>query len=170
LIFPDAITITRNTGELTSRGAELEINALVVKGFEINYNAGYTKATYNALTVSQNSTAVNLQGKRQIFSPDVTSMLALQYNINIGKKKGYEIFIRSEWKYLGRQYFDLANTIKQDPYNLFNARFGVALKNILLTFSGQNLSNKKHIQYGYDFGAVRLGTPLLFGATVRVKR
>ncbi len=60
---------------------------LFEKGFEINYNAGYTKATYTALTVSQNSTTVNLQGKRQTFSPDVTSMLAIQYHIDIGKKK-----------------------------------------------------------------------------------
>lgn len=169
LILPDAVTITKNTGKLTSKGAELEINALPLKGLEINYDFGYTHATYNSLKVSENNSEVNLEGNRQVFTPDITSMLALQYNIEIGKKKNTQLFVRGEWKYLGKQYFDLANSIDQNPYSIFNTRFGVNLKNISIVLWGRNLGNKKYISYAYDFGAVHLGNPKTYGATVSVK-
>ena len=167
LVLPDAVTIIRNTGELSSKGAELEIGALITKGLELNYNLGYTNARYKNLKVSQNSTEVNLEGKRQLFTPDVTSLLALQYNVVIGNN--VNLFVRGESKYLGKQYFDLNNSIAQDPYMLFNTRAGVGVKNVTVSLWGRNLSDKKHIQYGYDFGAVHLGNPRTYGATVNIK-
>ena len=169
LILPDAVTITKNTGELTSKGAELEVNALPVKGLEVDYSFGYTHATYNKLKLSENNSDVDLAGKRQIFTPDVTSMIAAQYNIEIGNKKNTQLFVRGEWKYLGSQYFDLANTIEQNPYSLFNTRFGINLKNLSIIFWGRNLGDKKYILYAYDFGAVHLGDPKTYGVTVSVK-
>lgn len=167
LVLPDAVTIIRNTGELSSKGAELEVSALIVKGLELNYNFGYTNAKYKNLKVAQNSTEVNLEGKRQLFTPDVTSLLALQYNVVIGNN--VNLFVRGESKYLGKQYFDLNNTIAQDGYMLFNTRAGVAVKNVTVSLWGRNLTDKKHIQYGYDFGAVHLGNPRTYGATVNFK-
>lgn len=169
LVLPDAVTITKNTGKLTSKGAELEINALPVKGLDVDYSFGYTHATYNSLKLSENNAEVNLAGKRQIFTPDVTSMLALQYSIEIGKRKNTQLFAGGEWKYLGKQYFDLANTIQQNPYSIFNTRFGVNLKKLSIIFWGRNLADKKYILYAYDFGAVHLGDPKTYGATVAVK-
>ena len=169
LILPDAVTITKNTGKLTSKGAELEINALPLKGLDVDYSFGYTHATYNSLKLSENNAEVNLAGKRQIFTPDVTSMLALQYGFIIGNKKNTQLFVRGEWRYLGKQYFNLANTLDQDPYSILNTRFGVNLKNFSITFWERNLGNKKYISYAYDFGAVHLGNPKTYGATVSVK-
>lgn len=169
LVLPDAVTITKNTGRLTSKGAELEVNALPVKGLEIDYNFGYTHATYSKLKIPGNNAEVDLEGNRQIFTPDVTSMLATQYSIEVGRKKNVQLFVRGEWEYLGKQYFDLANTISQNPYSLLNTRFGVNLKNISISFWGRNLGDKKYILYAYDFGAVHLGNPKTYGATVAVK-
>jgi iron complex outermembrane receptor protein len=70
---------------------------------------------------------------------------------------------------LGQQYFDLANAIKQNPYSLFNARFGVACRHFEMMVWGRNLGNKKYISYAYDFGAVHLGNPFTFGATLTAK-
>jgi len=169
LVLPDAVTITKNTGKLTSKGAELEVNALPVKGLDVDYSFGYTHATYNSLKISENNAEVNLSGKRQIFTPDVTSMLALQYSIEIGKRKNTQLFAGGQWMYLGKQYFDLANTIQQNPYSIFNARFGVNLKKFSIILWGRNLADKKYILYAYDFGAVHLGDPKTYGATVAVK-
>ena len=169
LILPDAVTITKNTGKLTSKGAELEINALPFKGIQVSYNFGYTDAVYNSLNLSQNNTAQNLKGKRQIFTPDVTSMFALQYTISVGQKKNTELFVRGEWKYLGKEYFDLANTIEQKPYSLFNSSVGINCRNWSLSLWGRNLSDKKYILYAYDFGGIHLGEPQLFGATLGIK-
>jgi len=77
LVIPDAITITRNAGKLTSKGIEMELSATPFKGLQAVYNIGYTDAEYKTLKLSQNGSTVDLAGKKQIFTPDVTSMMAL---------------------------------------------------------------------------------------------
>jgi iron complex outermembrane receptor protein len=115
------------------------------------------------LRLAQNGTETDLQGKWQIFTPDITSMLAMQYRYPLGKKQAVSLVFRGEWKYLGRQYFDLANAISQSPYSLFNVRFGAAFRRYELMLWGRNLADKSGISYAYDFGAVHLGAPRTYG-------
>ncbi|MBZ5858787.1 TonB-dependent receptor [Flavihumibacter profundi] len=165
LVLPEAITVTRNTGKLNSMGVELEISARPFKGFEVDYNLGYTNAKYSSLKLSQNGEEVDLDGKKQIFTPDMTSMLALQYSYPVSVKNQVTLVARGEWMYLGQQYFDLANTIRQSPYQVLNARIGVNARAFGLFFWGRNLTGKKYIAYAYDFGAVHLGDPSTVGLT-----
>ncbi|MEP6844358.1 MAG: TonB-dependent receptor [Panacibacter sp.] len=169
LILPDAITITKNTGKLTSKGAELEIATTPVKGLQLDYNFGYTHAKYKSLKVSSNGETVNLNGSKQIFTPDVTSMLAAQYNVLLSQKQQLKIVARAEWFYIGTTYFDLANNIKQSPYQLLNTRVGISSKHADLFFWGRNITDKHYIAYAYDFGAVHLADPRTYGATLMVK-
>lgn len=166
LVLPEAVTITRNTGSLSSRGAELEADALPLKGLELHYSFGYTHARYESLRLAQNGAEADLHGKRQIFTPDITSMLAMQYRYPLGKKQAVSLVFRGEWKYLGQQYFDLANAISQPPYSLFNVRFGAAFRHLELMLWGRNLADKSYISYAYDFGAVHLGAPRTYGLSV----
>jgi len=174
LILPDAITITRNAGTLTSKGIELEAASTLSKEFQADYSFGYTDAKYKKLKLSQNGSSVDLSGKRQIFTPDITSMLALQYTSSwtILKKSlfrrnhvspGLHVVVRGEWMYVGKQYFDLNNTISQNGYSLFNTRIGLSTKGTEVVFWAKNIANKKYIAYAYDFGAVHLGNPGTYG-------
>jgi iron complex outermembrane receptor protein len=167
LILPDAITVTKNTGKLNSNGVELEATTTPLKGLQIQYNFGYTDATYRSLKISQNGNAVDLKGKKQIFTPDVTSLLAAQYVFLVSKKYHMNLIVRGEWDYLGNTYFDLANNIKQSPYSLYNSRVGISTKHVDLFFWAQNIGGKKYIAYAYDFGAVHLGDPETYGVTLR---
>ncbi len=169
LILPDAITVTKNTGKLSSKGAELELSATPLKGLQFNYNFGYTDAKYTSLKLSQNGQSADLNGKKQIFTPDVTSMFALQYNYAFESKQRLQLIARGEWQQLGTTYFDLANTIKQTPYSLFNFRAGLSSKHFDLFLWSRNTGNKKYIAYAYDFGAVHLGDPATYGTTLLVK-
>lgn len=167
LILPDAITITQNNGKLNSKGVELEFTAKATKHISIDYNAGFTKAEFESLAIAQNGTNNILNGNKQIFTPDLSSMLALQYETAFNNNvKG---FIRTEWKYIGTTYFDLANTIKQNPYSLLNACAGIQLNDISFKIWTRNLSNQHYIAYAYDFGAVHLGDPATSGLTISVR-
>jgi iron complex outermembrane receptor protein len=165
LVLPDAITVTKNTGSLTSKGAEAEISLKPVNGLMVDYSFGYTDATYSSLKVSSNGQAEDLDGKKQIYTPDITSMLALQYSFTIAPVQQIRVVARGEWFYLGTQYFDLANNIRQSPYNRFNIRAGINSRHIDLFFWMRNISNTKYIEYAYDFGAVHLGNPETKGVT-----
>lgn len=168
LILPDAITVTRNAGVLESKGVELEIYAKPINGLQAIFNFGYTNAKYKNLKLSQYGSAINLDGKRQIFTPEMTSMLAVQYDFDINSKKKVKGLVRGEWAYLGKQYFDLANSISQPGYSLLNCRLGITFKNVEVMFWDLNLTNKKCIAYAYDFGAIHLGNPKTHGVALNI--
>ncbi|MHA4811687.1 TonB-dependent receptor [Flavitalea flava] len=169
LVLPDAITVTRNSGRLNNMGVEAEISAAPFRGLSVDYNFGYTHSRFESLNLSQNGSAVDLSGKRQIFTPDVTYMLAAQYNYPFGGQGQYQAIVRCEWKYIGQTYFDLNNSIGQSSYSLYNLRLGVAAKNLEVFFWARNLGDKKYISYAYDFGGVHLGDPKTYGVTVYTK-
>jgi iron complex outermembrane receptor protein len=167
LILPDAITVTKNAGKLNSKGIEAELAATLLKGFDIDYNFGYTHARYTDLNVANNGQVLNLQGNHQVYTPDVTSMLALQYAYELNGTPNVQLIARGEWRYLGNEYFDLANQIEQKAYSLFNARIGVSTKRFDVFLWGSNLANKTYIDYAYDFGASHLGNPRTYGISLR---
>ena len=169
LILPQAITITKNTGKLVSKGAEIELDAAPAKGFEINYNFGYTNAKYTSLKVPQDGEVVDLNGNKQIYTPGMTSMLAAQYTYELPGKSSLKLIGRAEWKYIGTEYFDLDNNIEQSPYSIINLRVGVSSKWADVFFWSRNTGNQKFIAYAYDFGAVHLGDPATYGVTARFK-
>jgi iron complex outermembrane receptor protein len=167
LILPDAITVTQNAGKLKSEGAELQFASTPLQGLEFDYNFGYTHARYTSLNIPINGSVVDLNGNHQIFTPDVTSAMALQYSYRLDAQQKTKLVVRGEWRYLGDQYFDLANTIEQKGYSIFNARVGVSTKRLDVFLWGSNIFNKHYIDYAYDFGATHLGNPQIYGVSLR---
>lgn len=169
LILPDALTITKNAGKLISKGAELEFISKPAKGFELDYNFGYTHATYKFLKLPHNGTEQDYSGNRQIFTPVFTSALVSQYSFNLKHNPAVKFSIRGEWLGVGDHYFDLQNTVKQKGYSLFNARITGEVKGISIAVWARNVTDKKYIRYAYDFGAVHLGEPFTYGVTVKAQ-
>ena len=164
LVLPDAVTITKNVGKLNSNGFEAEITALPSKGWMLQYNLGVTDAKFESLFLSQQGQSVDLKGKRQLFTPDLSSFLAVQYNHSL-LNKSLNGFIRAEWKYTGNTYFDLANTIKQNAYAVVNASAGLQKGKYGVKIWSKNITGQKFISYAYDFGAYHLGDPAHYGVT-----
>ncbi len=167
LILPDAITIIQNRGKLNSKGIELEFTAQANAHLSIDYNAGMTNAKFESLEIAQNGNANILNGNKQIFTPDLVSNLALQYDQKFNKNLSG--FVRAEWKYIGTTYFDLANSIQQSPYSIFNASVGFNMGNLSIKYWSRNLTNQKYIAYAYDFGAIHLGDPATNGCSIALK-
>jgi iron complex outermembrane receptor protein len=167
LLLPDAITIIQNRGKLNSKGIELEFTAKANTHLSIDYNAGITDAKFETLEIAQNGSSSIFNGNKQIFTPDLVSNLALQYDQKI--KNNLTAFVRTEWKYIGNTYFDLANSIKQNPYSIFNASVGINMGNLNMKYWSRNLTNQKYIAYAYDFGAIHLGDPVTNGFSIALK-
>jgi iron complex outermembrane recepter protein len=79
LVLPDAVVITRNTGKLVSKGFETEVAAAPFNGLTVMRSLGYTHAKFESFSLSTNGAVVDLKGNRQVFTPDLTSMLAVQF-------------------------------------------------------------------------------------------
>lgn len=166
LILPDAITIIKNSGKLISKGIESDIEWLASKSLQFSYHGGITDAKFEQLVLKNGE---NLKGNRQIFTPAYTSFLAAQYHVTLIPKSNLRFNLRGEWQQLGKQYFDLKNTISQDAYGLFNLKTGVYNKSYSLQFWVRNAFNKKYISYAYDFGGIHLGNPRTIGLTLGLK-
>jgi iron complex outermembrane recepter protein len=167
LILPDAITVVKNAGGLLSKGFDAELKGILLPGLEVTYNFGYTNSKYTSGQLSSYGNTLDLDGKRQVFTPDVTSMLAAQYSRGFGRS--VNAFIRGEWFYFGQQYFDLANQQTQTSYHLLNASAGVSFKQTGISFWMRNLTGTKYIAYAYDFGAAKLGDPSIWGISLKYR-
>lgn len=166
LRLPEAITLTQNAGKLNSKGIEAELSANPIKGLGLDASLGYTDAKYSALKLADNGEVLDLDGNRQVFTPDLTAMFALQYNYELTDFHKLNLIARGEWQHAGSQYFDLKNQQKQQAYNLLNARVGLSNNTFELFFWGKNLDNKTYVDYAYDFGAAHLGTPRTYGLSL----
>ncbi|WP_293016559.1 TonB-dependent receptor, partial [Mongoliibacter sp.] len=168
LVLPDAIVITRNEGQLTSKGLESELTALVGNNFTFGWNAGITDARFTTLDIAEQENNIDYSGNRQLFTPSFTSLVLAQYQKVLNPEKEISLLLRGEWQYFGETFFDLPNTLSQDPYQLFNARIGVNVKNIELGLWLRNITNTRYVAYAYNFGAAHLGEPATFGFSGRL--
>jgi iron complex outermembrane receptor protein len=67
--------------------------------------------------------------------PEVTSLLAAKYNYPLGPgKQPLAVFVRGEWRYLGRSYFD--------------ARADISSQHLELAFWVRNVFERKYLTYG----------------------
>lgn len=169
LILPDAIVVTKNAGDLTSTGVEWEINTIPARNVSIDWSFGYTHATFDKLMLPGESGEVDYAGNRQIFTPELTSMIAAQWTPQFFSSKDLTWIVRGEWLYFGEQFFNLENTISQDAYQIANAKFGVVSDAVELTFWAKNIFNETYIDYAYSFGPAHLGNPATFGITAMYK-
>jgi len=146
----------------------METEGLLAKGLRATWRFGYTHAEYTGGQVSVNGSEVDLNGKHQVFTPDITSLLAIQYDRLLNREGTLSGFLRWEWTYFGTQYFNLANDLYQNSYGLLNASAGCTYRQFGLSLWFRNITGAKYVAYAYDFGAMREGDPFVFGATFRV--
>lgn len=168
LILPEAFVVTTNEGELTSKGMESELTALLGKNLMLVWNAGYTDARFKELIIAGEQDNISLKGNKQLFTPDFTSNMILQYSLPIDPARNIRLLARGEWMWLGSTYFDLENQLKQDPYHLANARLAVERGPLSLSLWARNLLDTRYVDYAYNFGAAHLGEPVTYGVSMRV--
>jgi iron complex outermembrane receptor protein len=97
----------------------------------------------------------------------MTSVFTLQYGYLLSARNQVKLIAGGEWYYLGAEYFDLANNIRQGSNQRLNARAGVSSKHLEVYFWARNITKTKYIEYAYDFGAVHLGDPGTYGVTLK---
>lgn len=161
----------RNAGRAESKGLEMELSAIPLKGFELQYSFGLTAGRYLKLDVPdpQTGLTVDRKGNRLIGQPRTTSTLVMSYSKPISaKSRG---MLQLEWSHLGMQYFDVANTIVQKSYSLVNIRAGLNYTRYDLAFWARNIANKQYISSIFSSGSpfVMLGTPVAYGLSLSTK-
>lgn len=165
----------QNLGNFRNTGIETELSAILAKGLLAQWNFSYTDAKFTKLLLPDPSTGTtkDYSGNKIIFDPNVTSMLALQYNYQLQKSRaGISLFVRGEWRYLGRYYFDYYNHTSQDPYSLLNTRFGITSRKIDVAIWVRNITDKRYVTYGNQLPTqpfYMISMPRMWGITLTGK-
>ena len=163
-VIEDTFFLTRNTGNVDNYGAEIELEALPVKGLQLIWNVSVSDAEYKDLLIADRATGENidLSGNKPLFNPPFVSFTAIQYTKEFNSD--FSAFIRGEHRYIGEHFFNFDNEIRQSPYNLYNARIGGRYKNFELAFWARNLTERKYRTWGT--GVFLLGSPRFYGTTL----
>lgn len=154
-------TLIANGGVKTS-GVELELNAKPLKGLDLIAGFGYTNARFTRYT--NPLTGQNFNGNKLTYAPEFTFNLGVQYRSPSG------FLGRVDLQGIGTYFFNDANTLKQDPFTLVNARIGYETKNLGIYLFVNNLFNKEYITTafsGFFADLASYGDRRTFGFQVR---
>ncbi|NJR66672.1 MAG: TonB-dependent receptor [Leptolyngbyaceae cyanobacterium CRU_2_3] len=166
VLLPGPDTLFRDIASAQARvlGVELELKATPFDGFDIIAGFGYSDARFTDYT--NPFTNENFDGNRLLFSPEYTYNLALQYRSPGG------LLGRLELQGLGPYYFDEANTLKEGPIALFNARVGYEFETYSVYVFVNNLLNTRYVTVAFPSGNDTLagyGDRRTFGVQVQAR-
>jgi iron complex outermembrane receptor protein len=107
-------------------------------------------------------------------APEYTANLALQYRCSMGSGHGpagpINFFARAEIQTIGPFYWNDANTLKQEAYELVNLRTGIESGRWDIALWAKNLFDTGYEAVAFEFTEanplVQAGDPRTFGASV----
>ena len=120
---------------MNNLGAELELDALPLKGLKIQWSASVSNAEYDKIIVFSGGGNKDFSGNKPLYNPEFASFTAVQYTKQFCNN--FEAFIRGEHRYSGAYYFDFDNVLRQSPYNVYNGRLGARYKNFEFAIWGK---------------------------------
>jgi iron complex outermembrane receptor protein len=163
--------LTLNVGDMNNLGLETEIDVIPFKYLTLEWNASWSHAEYAKLELYDDTsgTVANYKGNRPIYNPNFSSMTAAQFSFPIKKSKQNMVaFVRAEYRYTGRYYFDFENTEYQSGYGLVNSRAGITAKNYEIALWGRNIMDTRYLSWG-SYGSYLLGSPAMWGVSLKGK-
>jgi iron complex outermembrane receptor protein len=144
-----------NAADANIKGGEVELTAIVVPGFTLSGNYGYTDANYKSF-----AGVANPEDREFVRVPKHTFNVSAEYERRL--QNGDRLNARVTAAYTGRYYFDDPNLLSQKGYALVDTNFAYTLNSgLTLAVYGKNLFNTEYSNWGSSLGA--LGENLLPG-------
>ena len=159
-----------NSGNSSSKGVEVELNARVFAGCDFFAGTGYTNARFDDGTFAS---GVAVGGNRISNAPLYTADFGGQYSAALNTKA--TLFARAEIVLRGDYFYDDANTEAQDAYAISNFRGGVRGKYLFGEMWIRNAFDTHYIPTAFPYAGLapsgfvgEMGAPRTFGARVGV--
>jgi iron complex outermembrane recepter protein len=144
---PEHDNFSVQTGEIRSRGVELEAAVSLAEG--LNLKAAYTYNDVEITKANPDLDGLSAKGKRPKTTPDSMASAWLDYTIQGGPLTG--LGLGGGVRYVSPTFADDNNTLKNSSYTLFDAalrydlgRLTPVLKGARLAVNGNNLFNKEY--------------------------
>ncbi len=137
----------KNAGHSMSRGAELSLSAVPMKNLNLWLAAGYDEARYLKYVKDDET---DYSGNFMPYIPLYTSNFGFSYSLPVNKKFLKSVQFNSDYQFIGKFYWNDANTAYQHPYGLLNASVVLVNKHFDLGFAGRNLLNADYNAFYFE--------------------
>ena len=154
-----------NAEGATIKGFEVEFMARPLKGLDIMASFGFLDTEFDDNKDPYNfSGPQDYTGNKTPFSPEYVANFTVLYRAPWG------IYVRGESNWIGKVYFNEANTDKQSAYNHINAKIGYDIEHVDINSFVNNIFDKEYYSFIRDgitdptqkIGMI--GDPRTFGA------
>jgi len=145
------------------QGLEIEAKLIPARNLSLFGSYGYTDSE-----IRENIIDPAAVGNRSPYVPRSTVNLGAQYKIEFGEAA--DLLFRVDYRRVGEQYWDTANSTARPAINLVDARMILqpTASSWSLTFWGRNLSNKLYLDEWVSDGFIRHAQPRSYGADFRL--
>lgn len=168
-LLPSADTMIKNAGKSQSVGFEIETKTKLYKGLTLEAGLGYADSEFKDYKDSLAGT--DYKNNSTPLAPEYTYNLALQYEKSLSDR--WDLFCRTELNGIGAFYWDDANTLKQDAYQLMNMSLGLKSEKVDIILWARNLFDQEYEAVAFAFSGSdpvgQSGDPLTMGITVRFR-
>jgi iron complex outermembrane receptor protein len=155
-----------NAAKAHSRGIEVEVRARPHQGWELFGSFGYTDTEVDSWSGVNAAGPYDYSGNELTYAPEYTYTVGAQYTHDTG------FFGRMEVLGTGPLYHDAANTLREDGYELVNARVGYADETYEVTLWCKNAFDTSYNTVRYAIAGVPAGfdgASRQFGLTLTYK-
>jgi iron complex outermembrane receptor protein len=182
-----ANSVTVNAGSGSFTGIELELDALITDRLRINGSAGYTKRDVKSFIVldPETDSLVDVADEARFnYSASTTFNIGAEYRF--GEVAGGKLVARLDYAWRSRIFFNAIprfapfdDYLSSGPVGLLDGRlaltdFQLGATEATLALWGRNLTNKKYLANGVDFGSLGFASatysePRTWGVDMKVK-
>ncbi|MEM6287174.1 MAG: TonB-dependent receptor [Bacteroidota bacterium] len=168
-----------NIGDARSQGVEAELSAVPVDGLRLDVAlsvldteaAVYEGFVLERLDADFQPVEIDITGNRIANAPAHTASAAAEYRVPVSATAS--VFARGSVRSVGGFFTDVQNDLRQDAYEIVDARLGVAVGRVEAAVWVQNLTDARPLSFGapdtsFNRRAVA-GPPRTFGLTVRAR-
>ncbi len=165
------IGVTGNAGKVVIKGAELEVNAIPIEGWNIYGTYAYTDSNIKELI----SGTTNLAGNRLARAPKHKFSVGTSYSTDVGGK--VRVTGRAEYTYSSSYFATITNSPVDEINNLKNLSLGLSFatpdEKWSLDLWGKNVTDRLNINTISEVptrdGYAQFAAPRTYGATLRFR-
>ena len=163
-------SMLKNAGHSVSKGGELSLKTMPVKGFEFNLAYGYTNATF--ISYELNATT-NYNGNFLPYVPRHTVSFQTSKSIKVQNSAFLDnIRVNLLYRGAGNIYWDEENSVSQPFYGLLDAKISFSRKTLQFDLWAKNLLNTYYEAFYFEALGnkyVQTGKPAQMGINLSVK-
>lgn len=131
------VAVLRPIGRQRYRGVDVEAAVYPWPAWTFKANATWSDARYRDFVTEVDGVAMQLAGRRQILAPTVRAGAGVIY----APPRGWRGALTTS--YTGSRYLDPSNRFRVGGFNLVDASVGYRFDRYTVTFSGENLTDRR---------------------------